>query len=124
MKVLRFLLLLALLAGVVWQFPVLWELAVVAAILLLFAGLAAGAVRGMVLRQVGVITVIGATLGASILFFALLVWAESRAVDPILPCHACAACVGGQINCCRSPQVRQLRYSTLLLMRSTQSSMR
>jgi len=32
LKVLRFLLLLALLAGVVWQFPVLWELAVVAAI--------------------------------------------------------------------------------------------
>jgi len=32
LKILRFLLLLALLAGVVWQFPVLWELAVAAAI--------------------------------------------------------------------------------------------
>ena len=32
MKVLRFLLLLALLAAVVWQVPVLWELAVAAAI--------------------------------------------------------------------------------------------
>jgi hypothetical protein len=32
LKVLRYLLLLGLLAGVVWQFPVLWELAVAAAI--------------------------------------------------------------------------------------------
>ncbi|WP_428825433.1 hypothetical protein ACLIKD_13220 [Azonexus sp. IMCC34842] len=32
MKVLRYLLLLAVLAGVVWQLPILWELAVAAAI--------------------------------------------------------------------------------------------
>jgi hypothetical protein len=32
LKALRFLLLLALLAGVVWQFPVVWELAIAAAI--------------------------------------------------------------------------------------------
>ena len=32
MKVLRYLLLLAVLAGIVWQLPVLWELAVAAAI--------------------------------------------------------------------------------------------
>lgn len=31
-------------------------------------------------------------------------WARGDrvAVDPIVPCHACPACLGGQINCCRS----------------------
>jgi 2-desacetyl-2-hydroxyethyl bacteriochlorophyllide A dehydrogenase len=31
-------------------------------------------------------------------------WARGDrvAVDPILPCHACPACLRGQINCCRS----------------------
>jgi 2-desacetyl-2-hydroxyethyl bacteriochlorophyllide A dehydrogenase len=31
-------------------------------------------------------------------------WAlgDRVAVDPILPCHACPACLRGQVNCCRS----------------------
>lgn len=31
-------------------------------------------------------------------------WARGDrvAVDPILPCHACTACLGGQLSCCRS----------------------
>jgi L-gulonate 5-dehydrogenase len=38
-------------------------------------------------------------LGRGVAGYAL---GDRVAVDPILPCHACAACLAGQINCCRS----------------------